>query len=57
MFVRKFTKYLILNILKNKKKIKKIIKIKFLYYIVKTIEANKITILISIILRSTILFI
>jgi hypothetical protein len=59
-FAKKLTRYSILNILKNKEKkirIKKTTKIKFLYYVVKTIEANKATISISIILKSAILFV
>jgi hypothetical protein len=58
-FARKLTRHSILNALKNKKqiKIKKITKIKSLYYVVKIIEANKATILIFVILRSTISFV
>jgi len=57
MFARDFIRHVILNALKNKKKIKKTTKIKFLYYVVRAIEVSKTTILILVTLRSVILFV
>jgi hypothetical protein len=57
MFARDFIRHVILNALKNKTKIKKTTKIKFLYYVVRAIEVSKTTILILVTLRSVILFV